>query len=373
MQTSMGTNGKGIPSSADIAAELAAMDAAPADAPAPAASKAADPPADAAPAEGAADDDTPEDAPEAKPEPADDRGMASLRRQEERMRRAMAAERKAVDEAKAKLDAERKALDDERKSTPAELVEKARRLHALKERVKADPGDIEAIDAIADELGLGADDYEPWARTFFARSPAAKGDPKVRANAAALARQRAQTGRTSTLEQKYEALEKKYDDLEKKWGERESAAQAERAIAGYLDAAATIADTGKAMDIDDEGNEVAIAEVDAPIVKRWLKGDPKEARLELHRVAEELATRDKVVPEPHEVVLELEKRERKKLARRGLAVAGQSAPAAQSAATPPGRTLQKGGGGATAPKPKLSGQDLLDDIKRAVESGKLDD
>lgn len=369
MQTSVNAapNGKSaIPSTAELAAELASLNTSAAEvAPTEPAAEAAaaEPEAEAEPA-----------APEAEAEPAKaapdptDQALAAKHRQEEQFRKRMAAERKAAAEERAKVEAEKRAFEEQR----ASLAEQAKRWEALKS--KGLRGLIEA----AEEMGIEGEDFEQLARAFYVRSPAAKADPKARAAVDEAVRSREHAGRTQTLEQKYEELAKKYEALEKRDLERETMAKTERDLGSYLDSLARVADTGKVTDYDDDGNEVEVAKVEAPIVKRWLKSEPAAARRALHEIAVEIAQRDELdeAPPLDAVVAELEKRERRALARRygaGAPTALLGAAPAKPAGPGPAKTLSRTGAAPAAAKPKLTGDALLDDIKRAVESGKFDD
>lgn len=334
-----------IPSNADIAAELAAMSDG---APQP---EVKEPPAevDAADTEVEADtNDEPvkEPEPEPEPDPATARSLAMIAKADERARKKLAEERNAQ---AAKLKEEREALERER----AEVAAARKALDAfekIKARARYEP------DAVLAELGLSDEDMEHAAKAAWARSKAGASDPKQRDAVARSAQQRERDDRIAAAEKRAEAAEKRAEEAFKRIEEREQAARTEVAVNNYLDTASK-----------------AITPTAAPLVAKWAEKSPAKVRQVMHAVAVELAEANDEPPSPADLVAEVERRRRADLEDSGIDIAAILG--APKKPTPPGpsRTLERGGGGASTPKPKLAGAELVDDIKRAVESGKFDD
>lgn len=350
MQTSA-ANGKSNPTNADIAAELAAMSEStpppPAESTPPSDPPAADPPAE----EPAAD--PPEPAPAAEQvDPETARRMAAGQKQEERIRRMMADERKKIaDERKKALDelaAEREAFKKEHSAS----LEEARSFAALKARARQDP------DAILAALGLDETDADLAMRALYPRTKAGKEDPNARANTARAMADRARADEVAAAKKEAADARAEAAAVRKLIEDRDAASRAEKAANEWLDAA-----------------QKATTSADAPIVTRWLEKNPARARQRIGEVAMEMLDRDGVVPDHAEVIAEVESRRRAEMEADGYDIAAYvgKAPVKKPTGPGPSKTLGQAGGAPAAPKPKLTGADLLDDIKRKIELGQLDD
>jgi hypothetical protein len=161
----------------------------------------------------------------------------------------------------------------------------AQKVDALKGRGLR--GFIEA----AELFGLGSDDDEAIARAFYVRSKAGQKDPRARAEADRMMRERESSGELAKLREEHEALKKK---LEGKDDESKRAAQRE----SYVDHLVKVA--GKLED--------------APLVQKMLAKSPKKTREKLFSVAAEIGERTGQPPKAAKVIRVLEKRRRRELA-----------------------------------------------------------
>mgnify|MGYP000249251279 CR=1 FL=1 len=312
----------------------------------------------------AAAKDAPAPAKEEALDPAQAKRMEAAQREERRRKAERDAIRAEQAAALAKIEEERGSIAAERKA--------AEEFKALKAKAKANP--LAAIEMLR-ELGYDDEAFVAVSHAAWAETPKGREDPRHKETAAKLAREREVGGGLAELQKKYDALEKRLE-------ERDKHAATERAVNGYLDAAMEVAATGKVTEIDDEGNEIVAATVEAPIFKRWMKSDKAAARAQVMAVADELAGKAQrerePMPTPAEVLAEVERRERIALKKRGLDPAklfteAAPAPAKKPTPPPPGRTLERAGAAPAPTKKKLTEEEIRADFIRQRASGKFDD
>lgn len=358
MQTA--TNSNGVrPSNAEIAAELAAMNGTP-DAPPPAAAakpatEAAAPPADEPAEEAEAKEAEPvaaEPAAEAEPDPATARSLAMIAKAEKRQKEQIAAERKAIAEERATLKAEIEAERAKWQKEIGPLAEAAKAFEALKARAKFDP------DSVLDALGIDGDDVgEAWSRAAWARTAKGKSDPSIKATAYELLRKRETANEVAEAKREAQEAREEARAIRKMLEDQKQAAVAEAAVNNYLGAA-----------------QKAITPDAAPAMARWIEKAPQKARQFIHAIAAEIAQEEGEPPAPAELIAEAERRRIAALEEDGIdPTVLLGAPVRKPAGTPPGKTLGRAPAAPTTPKPKLSGKDLVEDIKRKVEAGQFDD
>ena len=228
----------------------------------------------------AAAKDAPAPAKEEALDPAQAKRMEAAQREERRRKAERDAIRAEQAAALAKIEEERGSIAAERKA--------AEEFKALKAKAKANP--LAAIEMLR-ELGYDDEAFVAVSHAAWAETPKGREDPRHKETAAKLAREREVGGGLAELQKKYDALEKRLE-------ERDKHAATERAVNGYLDAAMEVAATGKVTEIDDEGNEIVAATVEAPIFKRWMKSDKAAARAQVMAVADELAGKAQREREP---------------------------------------------------------------------------
>jgi hypothetical protein len=198
--------------------------------------------------------------------------IARIQQEERRAKQAIAAERTQLQE-------ERQALETLR----GEVEE----FKSLRAKARFDP-----LSTLL-KLGLGDEDLEPAARLLYAASPEGRKDPKLREQAAQMQRVR---GHGTDLEQ----ATKKIEELQKRIDEREIREQQQQQIEQYAQRV-TGAVNGK-----------------TPIVSALLKNQPDMARQRLIATAQALVERTGEVPEPGDVVAELERERRAELTAMGI-------------------------------------------------------
>lgn len=283
-------------------------------------------------------------------DPATAKLMAASQREEKRRREAIASERAALkaahEKALGELEAQRREIEEHRKSLDE--------FRGLRERAKYAP------DAVLEALGLSAEDFEPAARALYARSPAAANDPKAKATAQAMMRERETAGSISELRKEIEAERKAWREetaaLKKEISDRERTAEAQKAVDEYL------------------GNvQKSVSPDDAPLVARWAEKSPAKVRQAFHAVALDLLeANDGAVPEPAEVVAEVERRRRADLEDSGFDVASILSPtkAKASSGSPP-KTLARAGASPAAPAKRLTAEEQRAEFVRRRDAGTL--
>jgi hypothetical protein len=309
-------------------------EAAPAPAPAPEAK--------AAPVEEPADeadeaDDVPGEQPatpavEAKLDPDTAKRLEAIQRNERRAKDEIA-------KARAELDAERKRLEPD-------LAELAK-IRDLRKRARL--GDASAMLELG---GFADDDAEAVARSVYSLSKAAQANPASREAAARVLREREQM---SALEETRKELAALRDDVKR---ERESAAR-EREVAGYLDTASKAATD------------------DTPIMRAMLERNPELARQRIKTARDYFHEHTGEIPDPADVLRELEIVERNELIARGVdpdsiriqKKTNPAAPETKKAA----KTLTTDLGTPTKPRTApRNPKEERDELLRELERGQLD-
>lgn len=334
---------------ADLAAELSGLDKAeeaPADATAdaeqPAETPAEEPTEEAAeePAEEAEADETPaEPEKEAKPDKDLARRLAAVQKEEKRAKAALAEERRAIAE-------ERRAIEAEARETKARLE----RVEKAFARLKYDPV------AIAREAGIPEEMFEDFAKAYYAASPKGQADPRFKDAAQRTAREREKDDEQSELRREVAELRAHVQQQE----------SAQR-TAAWLD------------------NVAKAASDETPLVQTMLSKSPQKTRARLAQVAEQLLAETDEVPDPEDVVAELEKIRREELEELGIDApapatngASKTKPVPPAAKTKPAKALDKdlrapGVQGRSEPKSRDEARrDLQADIARELASGKFD-
>ena len=304
--------------------------------------------------------------PDPAPDPLAAKGLAAVQKAERRHKEQVAAWKA---EQKAATDAARAEIEEQRGAFAAQAA-KIKEYEALRAKASSDP--LAAVELLR-SLGYKDDAFAPIAYAAWAETPKGKENPANRAQAERLARDRSGDDRVA-------ALEKKLAERDERDAKREQEAATERAVGGFLDAAAALAETGKVTEDDGEGNEVVTATVEAPIFKRWLKSDRAAARHQILVVGNELAEKAQrerdPMPTPAEVLAEVEKRERIALRKRGIDPATLAAAVVappKKPGDPPSKTLSRTGAGPAVVKPKLTPEEERADFIRRRDAGKLED
>jgi hypothetical protein len=167
-------------------------------------------------------------------------------------------------------------------------IEAAERFEKLKPQARYQP------EAVLAELGVSEADYADIARRFWALSDEGKKDPKAKAAAERLAKDR---------EVRDELAEIKKQLAAEQEAKRTQAQQLERekAVADYI------------------GKVTKLASDKTPLAKKYITADPDAARVEIEVIAGTLAQRNGgQMPTPREVMIAFEKQERLRLKRYGL-------------------------------------------------------
>lgn len=258
--------------------------------------------------------------------------LKTLQAQEKRAKDQVAKERSEVE---AKL----KELNDK--------LDKVTRFEELQRRARFDPAGVMA------ELGLGDEDFEPAARALWSRSPAAAKDPRTREQAERILREREQHSTVSQLQKELGELRSQIQERD----QRERNLQEQRR---YLQSAEKVI-----------GDEV-------PAVRAELSNDPDGARESLWNLASEIYQQTGEVPEPGEVVRELEKRREGALRRLGVDYAQvfkkQQNPVAGEKRNGQTKSLSNTLTTTTKPRQEPEGRDeLRAEVLRGLSSGNFDD
>ena len=276
-------------------------------------------------------------------EPAEDPELAKrlekIQRQEQRSKELVAQQRR-------ELEQERAAFAKERE----EWAPKVERFEQLASRAKYDPA------SVLTELGLGEEDLEPAARQLYALSKAGKADPKLREQAARSQRER-------EMMSELESLKKQMAEREKRDAEREQQAAAERQANEYLQTV-----------------EKAVG-TDSVLVGRMLERTPQKARAQLRQVAAHLLQETGEVPDPVDVVAQLEKIRRAELEELGLEIPVAGKKAASKTSSPAkanenamAKTLRSDLGTQTNPRAESPrDEDIDEQILRDLKAGILDE
>jgi hypothetical protein len=275
---------------AALAAELASLgdEGEPAPTPEPAAEPEtpaeepeADPDADAEPEEEAAEEpeeDAEEDAEpdKAAADPDLAKRLDKIQREERRAKEAVAAERKQL---AAEIEAVKK--EWEPRIAAAEKFEK------MRETAKYDP--IGALSA----LGITEDSYEAVARSLYAASPAGQQNPALRDQAQQTLQQRRYADELAQTRSELKQLKEQTEA-------KERAAQQQQQVEQYL------------------GSVTKAATDETPLVATMIEKNPSRARTQLAATAERLLKETGEVPDPADVVAELEKARRAELEELGI-------------------------------------------------------
>jgi hypothetical protein len=234
-----------------------------------------------------------------KPDADAEKGIDKVRRTEKRMREQLKRER-----ADAESDIRERAqqADRELEQKWGKRVEAAERFEKLSARVNVDPlGVLQA-------LGLREDSYEQLAQVMYTLAKA-KDDPKARAAAASLMKERERDDELSNLK-------KRLEDREKAESEREAQTADEKKWDAYFDRV-----TKAASD-------------KTPLAQAWLKANPDAARERMHVLTAKLAREaGGKVPEERKVMIALEKDRRQFLRELGFDPKTRSAVAASGDVT----------------------------------------
>lgn len=284
-------------------------------------------------------DPEPEPEPAKEPEPKPDeidastqRGIDKVRREEKRAREALALE---------KLEWKRER--EREQSHLAPRLSELEKFEALKARAKYDPV------AVLGALGISEDDFDAVSRAVYAASKGAKSDPKNKAAAEAMMRDREAADRVATLE-------KKLAERDERDKQREQHETVMRQVNTYLD--------GVTKAVTDEH----------PLTKAFLAKKPADARRALHEIAVEITDpdNDDDAPTPSDVLAAYEKRRQAELEDLGV----DWRVTAKNANTPPvkpSKTLGGAGSGATqSKKPTRDPKERDAEIRRALLEDKLE-
>lgn len=272
------------PDRASILSEMATLGSdPPAEKPAPEPEKPADPPpAKEAPAEEpVADDDETED----EDQPAAAEADPDMAKRLEAIQKREAKTKEGLDAYRRKLDAEHAdrvtAFEKER----SEWAPKVERLKEIEKRIQ-----YGAFGDLLEMFGVPEDRYEDVARDVYSKSPKAKADPRHREAVQRTARER-------ELQDKLDRIEKQVEADRAERLARESQAEMQQYVAGFIERAA------KAVD-----------PAEAPLVAKMLAKNPASAKVRLAKIAQRLSEQTDEEPEPADVVRALEKLRRDELA-----------------------------------------------------------
>lgn len=205
--------------------------------------------------------------------------------QQKRLDAVQRAEKRAKDQ----VARERLELESQ-KTEVAKAMEEIKRFQELQRRARFDPA------SVLSALGLTEEDFEPAARQIYSRSTVAAKDPRTREAAERAMREREQHSTVSVLQEKVEQLSKQI-------AERDQREQQDRWLGNYLSTAQ------KAV-----GDET-------PIVRNMLAKNQSGTQQRLQALASQLYQETGEVPEPADVVRELEKNRRAELEEAGVDVA----------------------------------------------------
>jgi hypothetical protein len=278
-------------------------------------------------------------------DPATRRKLAVVQRAEKRHKEQVARDRAElaadVKTVEARIDAVRKEWEPK--------IEAAQRFEAAQAKAKRDPVGLLL------SMGFSSEEIEEASKQAYLYVKGDK-DPKTRAAAQRMQREREQGDDVATLRRELEEL-KKSSAAEK---QQATVAQKREQFTDQLVSAARAAH----QDADDKTAEDA-----APVVVRMLAKNPAKARAKLFAVADELGQASGEVPDPDEVIAELEKRERADLEDRGVDLAVFLAGATTAPPAKRGKTLGVRGGGGNVGKVSKSDDDLAAEVAREIAAG----
>jgi hypothetical protein len=274
-----------------------------------------------------------------------------VQREEKRARAALAAERREFEE-------ERQRWRDESKDRIAAVE----RFEKLKERARYD------LAAVAKELGITEEEFEYHAERLYRLSPKGQKDPRNKQMTEQQMREREAADRIAKLE-------KQIQEREAREAQEREVAEQKKAADQYLDEVQK--QVGK---IVDPKTKKAVA---TPLVAKMLKADPEWGRDKLRRTAARMIKETGEVPKASAVVLELEKRERARLAKLGVDIpqAGGTTDASAPSKKGAAKTKQPGAGATVRPQPKTDGserpapktpEEERAEIVRAMREGNLE-
>lgn len=271
---------------------------------------------------------------EAKTDDAPDedtkRALDKIRRDEKRAKESVATER-----------ADWKRERDREEARLAPKLAELEKFEAMKARAKYDPtGVLEA-------LGLSDEDWEPTSKAAWARTKAAKADPKNRVAVEQTAREREQADRLV-------ALEKRLAERDKLDAERETQTRNAKLVGDYIDGVTKVVDDA------------------TPLLRSYLAKNPEAARRALHQMAVDITDPDDPMtpPTPAAVAKAYEERRAKELDELGIDYKQLLKPAV--AATKPSKTLGSGGGATVPKKQTRDPKEIDDEIRRALMEDKLE-
>jgi len=244
---------------------------------------------------------TAEDEPDAEAEkkaeadPVAARRIAQIQSEEKRAKQAIQAERAEIARERQQVEQALRAVEE---------------FKALGARAKRDPvGVLQA-------LGMTPDDFEDAAKILYGHSTAAQKNPKLREEAARLARERGTIGEVNELRAQLAKIEEREQ-------QREQQVQQERAVTAYV------------------GQVRAAVNGQAPLLSRLIAKNEARARDEIVMVAREMLEQTGDAPAPADVVTEIERRQTALLADLGIdAPAGGKKPATKSTPTPADKSRQ---------------------------------
>lgn len=257
---------------------------------------------------------------EAAPDAETAKRLATVQRQEKRLREQLAKEKA---DAKAELDDAQRRIEAEW----GPRVKAAQEFEALKARARRDPA------AALAALGIDEDMYETAAQQLYALSKAGQADPKRRAHAEQLLRDRER-------EDKLTATERRIAELEQKLTAKEQAQQAAAEAERYL------------------GTITKSVTDDAPLVKTMLTKNAAKAEARLARVAMELLEQTGETPDPGDVIAALEKQRREELDELGIDYQAPTKKTVAPVTARPGKTLGTSGGPSV---PKATAKDAKEE------------
>jgi hypothetical protein len=226
-------------------------------------------------------------------------------------------------------------------------VEAAQEFAKLKARAKSDPAG--ALMA----LGIGEDDFEEVSKIFYGLSKTGAADPKNKAAAAALRRER-------ELRERLDASERRFTELEQRLAQRDEETTASQQVDAYM------------------ARVEKLAGDDLPFLRESLKHRPKATRARLQQLAYQMArANDGDAVSPRDVARAFEKRRRTALERDRPLVDLLKADALKPKAkgTAPIRVEDRSGRAAGGSNGGANGKRYLSDseVIERLRNGKLDD
>lgn len=275
------------------------------------------------------DEDADDEPKRGKEDPETAKRIAHVRKLEQRSREKIARER-------TDFERERQQFTEEMKSIRASAAEFER----LKSRARYEP------EAVLAALGLSEDDYVFASRRLYALSKDGKADPKNKAAADQLSKER-------EYSDKLTATEKKLAEMEAKLEQKAQQEAAQREAAEYIE------------------NVHRAVDESAPLLQRQLAKNPGKAFQSIAMIADELAGKNGgKLPDPKKVIRVYEKRRRAELEELGVDVAAIVKTAPKTAAKN-GDKKTAATGKAAKVEPK-SARSLRDEIIADLEAGEFD-